>query len=281
MVDIGKFNRLRIAKERSVGYFFDGGEDGDILMPKRHQPEYCEVDDVMDVFVFLDAEDRLTATTMIPYAQVGEVAWLEVIDIHRVGAFLNWGVTKDLLVPLREQKDDMEVGQYYLVYILLDADNRIIGSPHLEEFIKPSQEGDYLPGEEVSLMVAHPTELGYKVIVDHRHWGMLYKSDTFQNLSQGQKLTGYVTKLRLDGKLDVSLQKPGYHPEQIDDLGQTILNRIKAEEGFLPLHDKSAPEDIRAAFGISKKSFKQAVGKLYKERRIIIEPDGLRLNTEG
>lgn len=277
MVEIGKFNRLRIAKERSVGYFFDGGEAGDILMPKRHQPEHCEVGDELDVFIFLDAEERLTATVRKPYAQVDEIAWLKVIDTHRIGAFMDWGLTKDLMVPLREQKELMMPGQFYLVKILLDDSNRIIGSTRIEDYLNETNEGEFEYGQEVDLLIADETELGFKAIVNHTHWGLLYANEVFQKLETGQKHKGYIKKLRDDLKIDLSLQKPGYDAQQIGQLATQILARIEAEGGFLALSDKSPPEAIYAAFGISKKSYKQAVGNLYKHRLITIEPTGLRL----
>lgn len=276
MVEIGRFNRLRIAKERSVGYFFDGGEAGDILMPKRHQPEQCEVGDELDVFIFLDADERLTATVHVPKAQVGEVAWLKVVDIHRVGAFLDWGVTKDLLVPFREQAEEMQIGKSYLVYILLDENQRIIGSSRLDDYLEEVPESNFKTGQEVELTIAHKTERGYKAVVDNAGWGMLYDSEVFQPLKPGQKLKGYIRKQRDDGKLDLSLQRPGYHKGSIEAIAQQILARIKEAGGFLELTDKSPPEVIHAEFQISKKLFKQAVGKLYKERLIMIEPQGLR-----
>ena len=277
MVEIGKFNRLVIAKERSVGFFFDGGDDGDILMPKRHQPEHCAVGDEMNVFVFLDAEERLTATVMIPFAQVGEVAWLKVVDNHRVGAFLDWGLTKDLLVPVREQEQEMEAGQSYLVRILLDQNQRIIGSTRLDDYLKSTSDGAFKVGQQVSLLVADRIELGYRAVVNQSHWGVLYDNELFQEIAPGQKLTGFIKKIREDQKLDVSLKKPGYSKSGTESLASRILKQIKQQGGFLPLNDKSPPEEIHAAFQVSKKTFKQAVGKLYKERRISLEPEGIRL----
>lgn len=283
MVEIGKFNRLRIEKERSVGFFFDGGDDGDILMPKRHQPEHCEVGDEMDVFIFRDAEERLTATTRIPYAQVGEVAWLKVIDTHRIGAFLDWGLTKDLLVPFREQAQEMEAGKHYLVYILLDESDRIIGSTRLEDYLQETNNKSFKAGQEVDLIVAEHYDIGFKVVINHSHWGMLYSNEVFQRISLGQKLKGYIKKIREDDKLDVSLQPQGYDKKRFASLADQILAEIKNEGGFLALSDKSPPEEIYAAFQVSKKAYKQAVGKLYKERRITIDPDGLRMvkKTKG
>jgi predicted RNA-binding protein (virulence factor B family) len=281
MVEIGKFNRLRIAKERSVGYFFDGGEAGDILMPKRHQPDHCEVDDELDVFIFLDAEERLTATVRKPYAQVDEIAWLKVIDTHRVGAFLDWGLTKDLMVPLREQKELMMPGQYYLVKILLDDSNRIIGSTRIEDYLNETNEGEFEYGQEVDLILADETELGFKAIVNHTHWGLLYENEVFQKLEKGQKHIGYIKKLRDDLKIDLSLKKPGYDRAHMGQLGEQILERIEQSGGFLALSDKSPPEAIYEAFGISKKSYKQAVGNLYKHRLITLEEGGLRLAPQA
>lgn len=277
MIRLGKFNRLRIAKERSVGFFFDGGEDGDILMPKRHQPEHCEVGDELDVFVFRDAEERLTATVHKPLATVGEVAWLRVIDTHKIGAFLDWGVTKDLLVPLREQAEDMQVGRRYLVYIKVDEYDRIIGSTKLENYLKETNGKTFKVGQEVELLIGENTNLGFRAVINNSHLGMLYHNELFQKLSSGQKLKGYIKKIRDDDKLDLSLQPQGYNRQHFTDLGAKILAEIEAQGGFLPLTDKSSPEEIQAIFEVSKKAFKQAVGKLYKERRITIETRGLKL----
>lgn len=277
MVNIGKVNRLKIAKERSVGYFFDGGEAGDILMPKRHQPEHCEVDEWLDVFVFHDAEGRLTATVHWPVAQVGEVAWLKVVGMHRAGAFLDWGLTKDLLVPHREQAEEMVLAEHYLVYIYLDPFERILGSSKLEHHIKETvAPNDYKPSQQVELVVAESTELGLKVIVNHRHWGMLYHNEIFQPLRVGQKLKGFIKKVREDQRLDISLQPQGYNNQSMEQLASRIMKQIEASGGLLTLTDKSPPEVIYAAFQVSKKNFKQAVGKLYKDRRITIEPEGLK-----
>ncbi len=282
MVQIGKYNRLRISKERSVGYFFDGGDDGDILMPKRHQPDSCEVGDELDVFVFHDAENRLTATVHKPVAQVDECAWLQVVSEHRVGAFLDWGMTKDLLVPTREQVEEMQVGKYYLVKILLDPYDKIIGTARLDEYLNSTNENHYKTGQEVSLLIANKTDKGWKVVVDHSYWGQLYDTEVFQQLKPGQTIKGYIRKIREeDDKIDVSLQRGGYDNRQVSDLGQQILAAIKAEGGFLSISDKSPPEEIYAAFKVSKKAFKTAVGKLYKERQIVIEPGGLRQNRPG
>lgn len=278
MVQIGKYNRLRIEKERSVGFFFDGGEDGDILMPKRHQPDHCEVGDELDVFVFLDAENRLTATIHKPAAQADELAWLKVLDVHRVGAFLDWGLTKDLLVPLREQAEEMEIGESYLVKILVDDYDRIIGTTRLDEHLNATNENHYKTGQAVELIIAAKTDRGFKIVIDHSYWGQLYDSEIFQPIQIGQTLNGFVSKIRDDDKIDVSLQKPGYDKRQVGDLGQQIMAAIKQAGGFLPISDKSPPEEIYAAFQVSKKAFKTAVGKLYKERQIVIEPGGLRRN---
>lgn len=278
MVEIGKYNRLRIAKERSVGYFFDGGEDGDILMPKRHQPdEGCEVGDEMDVFVFLDAEERLTATVRKPFAQVGELAWLKVVDVHRVGAFLDWGMTKDLMVPHREQAEEMVIGESYLVKILLDADDRIIGTTRLDEHISEFADDSFKKGQEVEILIGEHTELGYKVVVNNAYWGLLYDQGRFKKVRSGEKTKAYISKVREDRKLDISLQKPGYHQEQVLDIGEQILHYLADQGGWMELTDKSSPEEIKKTFEISKKTFKQVIGRLYKERLIALEPDGIRL----
>lgn len=282
MVEIGKFNRLRIIKERSVGYFLDGGAAGDILMPKRHQPEYCEVDDELDVFIFRDAEERLTATVRIPLAQVDECAYLEVVATHRVGAFLNWGMTKDLLVPSSEQAQPMEVGEFHMVKIILDEDDKIIGSSRIQDYIDAEVLPDeYTVGQAVELVMHRETELGWQAIVNHQNFGLLYHSEIFQPLRVGQKLKGFVKEVRPDFKLDLSLRKAGYQVKQVDELGQRILAAARKQNGQLALGDKSDPAQIRQQFQVSKKVFKQALGKLYKQRLVELEPEQLRLTSAG
>jgi len=279
MAAIGLFNELEVVKTVDFGIYLDGGPHGEILLPKRYVPENCQPGDLVDVFIYLDSEDRLVATTEKPLVQVGEFAFLKVVSITPVGAFLDWGLLKDLLVPFREQQVKMEEGRSYLVYVYLDAESqRIVATSKLDKCLD-NIPIDYEAGEEVDLIIAGKTDLGYKAIIDNSHWGILYHNELFQPVKTGDKLRGYIRNIRSDEKIDLSLQKPGY--EKIDGISQGILNRLEAEGGFLPYNDKSAPQTISAIFNISKKNFKKAVGSLYKQHLISIEEEGIRLLKTG
>ena len=276
MTEIGKYNVLKVVKDLDFGLYLDGGEDlGEILLPRRYVPINCTVDDELEVFIYLDSEDRLIATTEMPEAQVGEFAFLEAVSVSKVGAFMDWGLPKDLLVPFREQKVDIEKGKKYVVYVYLDDESRrIAGSSKIEKYL------DNLPpnfeeGQQVDLLVFHQSELGYKAIVDGTHTGMLYANEVFKNLRRGDKVKGYVKKVREDDKIDLMLEKPGYG--KVDGMAKELLNRLEKANGFIDMTDKSPADEITRRLGISKKNFKKAVGTLYKQRIITIEDDGIRL----
>lgn len=275
MVEIGKINVLDFVRETDNGIYLNGGDLGEILMPQKFVTPAIRMLKQAEVFVYSDSEDRLVATTEKPLAKVGEFAFLEVVAVTRVGAFLNWGLPKDLLVPFREQKAKMLERKSYLVYVFLDFQtNRIAASAKLDKFLDntPVQ---YETGEEVALLIAEQTDLGYKAIVNNEHWGMLYENQIFQSLSTGQKMKGYVNKVRDDDKIDLLLEKPGY--EKIDAISEKILTELENNRGFLAVSDKTSPDIIQAMFGISKKNFKKAIGGLYKKKRIRFESDGIRL----
>jgi len=275
MIDIGKVNTLRIVKEVDFGLYLDGGEFGEILIPTRYVPKDVKVDEYIDVFIYADSEDRLIATTETPLAEVGQFAYLKVKDVNSVGAFLNWGLMKDLLVPYREQKSEMFPGISYLVKVYLDPETeRIVASSKLEHFID-NVPPEYEEGQEVDLIVWDKTDLGVKVIVNELHLGLLYANEIFQPLQPGQRIKGFIKKLRDDEKIDVALQKQGY--EQVEGIAGMILEKLKTRGGFIEATDKTSPESIKHMFGISKKVFKKAVGALYKDRLIDIEPNGIRL----
>lgn len=275
MTAIGQWNELEVVKTVDFGIYLDGGPHGEILMPKRYVPEQYEIGDQLNVFVYLDSEDRLIATSETPKAVVGEFALLKVVSTTSIGAFLDWGLPKDLLVPFREQQQKMEAGHSYLVYIYLDDESqRIVATSKLNKCLN-NIPVDYEIGEEVDLIIANQTDLGFNAIIDNSHWGMIFKNEIFQNLKTGQKLKGYIKTIREDEKIDLVLQKEGY--EKIDDISQSILNKLAANNGFLPLNDKSDPELIKQTFQISKKNFKKAIGALYKQRLISIENDGIKL----
>lgn len=271
-------NRLAIARQSDFGLLLDGGELGEILLPKRYVPKAGKTEDKLDVFVMLDSEDRLTATTEKPRAMVGEFALLRVKDVTKVGAFLDWGMPKDLLVPFREQRKPMIEGQSYLVYIYLDrVSQRIAASAKLDKFLRNSHVF-YKQGEKVDLMIWQKTDLGYKAIINGERWGMVFHNDVFQPLERGQRLEGYIKQVRPDGYIDLSLQLPGYG--KVPSLVDTILNHLKAQGGFMPVTDKNPPEEIYALFGVSKKAYKMAIGALYKKRRIEFADGGTKLVGE-
>lgn len=275
MAEIGRLNRLRIKRVRDYGVYLDGGESGNILLPKRYVPEKCQLGDEVEVFVYVDREERLRATTRKPYATVGQFAKLRVVANTVSGSFLDWGLQKDLLVPKSEQETRMEEGKAYVVFVFLDEKtNRITASTKLDKFFS-LQPPTYKEGEEVSLIILEKIELGYKAVVNHAHVGMLYRNEVFQKLLIGQQLKGYIKKIREDRKIDLSLQQPGYLG--FDDVSRTVLNKIKDHGGRIAVTDDSPPEEIYALFGVSKKNFKKAIGALYKKRLITIAPDGIRL----
>lgn len=275
MIALGTINELEVVKRVDFGVYLDGGQSGEILMPSRYVPEDCEIGQRLEVFIYLDGEERLVATTEQPYAQVGEFAFLEAKEVNEFGAFLDWGVLKQLFVPFREQKQRMEVGQSYVVHVYVDdQSNRIMASAKLDKFLD-NLPVDYELGEEVNLLIAAKTELGYKAIIDHSHWGLLFNSEIFRRIRIGEKMNGFIKNIREDEKIDLALQKEGY--QKVEGIAGEIIDKLRAAGGFLPLGDKSSPELIAQHFGISKKNFKKAIGALYKDRLIGMEPDGIRL----
>ena len=275
MVEIGRVNTLEVVRETDNGLYLDGRELGEILMPKKFITEEVRNLGWADVFVYTDSEDRLVATTEKPFAMVGDFAFLKVVSVSRFGAFLDWGLPKDLLVPFREQKADMVEGRSYLVCLFVDVlTKRIAASAKIDKFLDNTPP-EYEAGDKVQLLIAEETDLGYKAIVNKEHWGMLYKNQIYQPLSQGLKITGYINKVRDDEKIDLLLEKPGY--EKVDAISQKILDELKQNRGFMAVSDNTSPEMINALFGISKKNFKKAIGSLYKKRMITFDSDGIRL----
>ena len=273
-MQIGKINTLTIKRTRDYGAHLDGGESGDILLPKRYVPKSCSPGDTVEVFVYVNKEGRLRASTQIPYATVGQLAKLRVAANTHSGAFMDWGLQKDLLVPKREQLSRMEEGKSYLVYIFLDEKNRITASAKLDKFLG-QQPPEFAEGEEVDLVIFDKTDMGYKAVVNNSHWGILYKNEVFRKLEIGQQLKGYIKKIRGDHKIDLILQKKGY--QRIDTVSRDVLKKIKDNGGRIAVTDKSPPEDIYALFGISKKTFKKAIGALYKKRIITMDAKGISL----
>ena len=249
-IKLGRFNTLKVVKEVSFGLYLDGGEEGEI-------------------------EERLVATTQTPLAQVDEFAFLEVAWVNQFGAFLNWGLMKDLFVPFREQKSKMEVGRRYVVHVHLDEESfRIMASAKVEHYLS-KEKPTYQPGDPVSLLVWQKTDLGFKVIVDNRYSGLLYENELFRPLQIGQRVAGYVKQVREDGKIDLTLQKTGR--AHVEDFATILLEYIRTNGGHTHLNDKSPADEIYGLFGISKKTFKKAVGDLYKKRLITVDEDGLTL----
>lgn len=273
-VEIGKVNKLKVLREVSIGVYLDGDTIGDVLLPKRYVPEGTKEGDEVEVFIHLDSEDRLIATTERPLAQVGEFAWLKVVSVSKFGAFLDWGLMKDLLVPFREQKEKMEKDRYYAVYVYFDDETgRIVASAKVDRFLD-NVSPDYNPGDEVQLFIVGRTELGYKAVINGLHSGLLYYNQVFKPLQLGQHTKGYIARVREDEKIDLLLERPGY--EKVDELSQKLLDALQKAGGFLPLTDKSVPADIEQRLGMSKKTFKKTIGALYKQRLIELLPDGIK-----
>ncbi len=275
ILNIGKPNRLKVIKELDFGIYLDGLNEGEILMPRQYVPANIVPGDMLDCFIYFDSEDRIIATTLVPLAQVGEFAYLEVVAVNPTGAFLNWGLPKDLLVPFREQKADMGEGRKYVVYIYYDElSKRIAATAKVEKYLN-LEPAEYTEGEAVSLLIFQKTDIGYKAIINQKQIGVVHTSDIFMNLNIGMEMVGYIKKVKDDGKIDLLLQKPGYGA--IDELAQQLLDKLKAKNGYLPLTDKSPSEIIYHLLGMSKKTFKKAVGSLYKSRIITLEAEGIRL----
>ncbi len=274
-IELGKYNQLEVVKEVDFGLYLDGGDDGEILLPARYVPEGTKVGDMLNVFIYLDNEERLVATTLDPYAQVGQFAYLEVAWVNQYGAFLNWGLMKDLFVPFREQKMKMQVGRKYIVHVHLDDESyRIMASAKVEHFLS-EEKPEYEVGEEVNILVWQHTDLGYKAIIDNKYSGLLYENEIFQPISIGMQLKAFIKQVREDGKIDLELQQGGM--KKVKDFSETLLAYIKEQRGFIRFTDKSDAEQIYKTFGVSKKTFKKAVGDLYKQRLIVLEPNGIYL----
>lgn len=275
MLTIGKTYKLEVIKAVEFGFYLDAENLGEVLLPGKYAPDDLAEGDSIEVFLYLDSEDRPVATTQKPRASVGEFAYLRVVDNTRIGAFLDIGLEKDVLVPFSEQHRPMEVGQSYLVYLYLDkVHGRITASSKIDKFLDDDKPHNFKPQQAVDLIIANSTELGYKAIVNHSHWGVLYKNEVHQRLSFGQQIKGYIKHVRPDGKLDLSLQGG---QQTRDKYAAIIVNYLKKQDGFAPVHDKSDPKLIAELFGMSKAAFKKSIGGLYKQRVISIEKDGIRL----
>ena len=276
MALLGQRNSLPIVRNAPPGLYLAGGTHGEILLPGRYIPPGAKPGDAIDVFIYRDSEDRLVATTESPHAVVGQFAYLRVATVAAgIGAFLDWGLEKDLLLPLREQTRSLRPHDWVLVAVVIDPrSDRIMASARLSRWLDLTPPA-YVEGQAVKLIIEGETPLGYRAIVNHAHRGLLYRGELASPLTVGQQIDGYVRTVRHDGKIDLALDPVGHH--RIVGLTERIIESLKARGGHLPYHDKSSPEEIRAEFGASKKAFKQAIGALYREHRIRIEPDGIRL----
>lgn len=267
MIKLGDYNTLRIIRFTDHGAYLDGGEVGEILLPKAYVEREMRPDDEVTAFVCLDQQERLVATLETPLARVGDFAFLRVAWTNEHGAFLDWGLMKDLFVPFREQRMRMERGRSYIVYVRIDEETqRLIATAKVERHLKPATPEDFHRGQEVELLIWRKTPIGYKVIVDNKVDGMIYDNQIFEPINIGDRCSGAVVTVREDGKLDVSLQRIGAN--RFRDFSETLLDELKAAGGELPFSDRSSAEVISARFGVSKKTFKRALGTLYRQRLI-------------
>ena len=277
-INVGQFNLMRVDRKVDFGFYMDDGGEG-ILLPKRFVPSGLQIGDTISVFVYHDSDNRLIATTQEPFAVVGDIAALKVVEVTSQGAFLDWGLMKDVFVPVSQQLSTMRLGGKYLVKLYIDAQTgRVAATEKIDKQIS----NDHLSvkeGEKVKIQVYRESEIGYVVIVNQVHQGLVYKNEVFTHLHIGQFIDeAFVKKIREDNKLDIGLGKQG--GEKLADDNQKIISLLKSHKGFLPYHDKSAPDDIYAFFGMSKKAFKMNVGMLYKLKLISIEEDGIHLIPE-
>jgi len=279
MIQIGEINRLRILRDTDPGLFLGDNEDNEVLLPNRYVPANFQIDDFIDVFVYLDNEERLVAVTDTPYIQKGEFALLRCNAVNEFGAFLDWGMVKELFCPFKEQAFKMKKGGWYLVYCYLDEKtDRVVASSKTNRFLDNSDLSVALY-DEVDLIVSHPSDIGMNVIINKQHLGLVFSGDIFKDLSVGDQLKGFVKKIRPGNKIDISLAQIGYR--NIEPSAQALLELITDHNGFLDITDKSSPETIKSVAQMSKKSFKKAVGSLYKQRLIRLESNGIYLSSKN
>lgn len=277
MLAIGEYHTLKIDRDTDPGLFLTDDEGNEVLLPNKYKPETFEIGDDLEVFVYLDHEERPVATTLKPFVKLDEFAVLKCVEVSEVGAFMDWGLEKHLFVPFKEQAMKMRQGERYLIFCYLDElTDRLVGSNKVDAFLDNSQL-TVEPFEEVDLIIANPTDLGWNVIVNEIHKGLLYKDEVFQKLHVGDRLKGWIKKTRPDGKMDVTLQRPGYR--SIEPNAQELLILLELKGGFLPLTDKSSPNEIQREVQMSKKSFKRALGNLYKQRKVDIKDNGIYLKN--
>ena len=279
MVSIGKTARLQVVRVVDFGLYMDGGDWGDILLPGRYVPDSCAVGDWVEVFIYLDSEDIIIATTEKPFAEVGMCAHLEVVDVNAYGAFMDWGLPKDVFVPFKEQRVPMETGRSYTVYIFCDNSGRICASSRLDRFLSEKAEGHFEHNQAVDLHIASRSPLGYKAVINGTHLGLIHNSDVLAPIQVGQVGTGYIKYIRPDDAIDLALQPQG--AEMRKTLLQSILDDLACRGGVSDLTDKSPATDIFDRYQVSKGNYKKALGQLYKEKKIILENDKIILRKEG
>ena len=279
MLTLGQTYTLQVLKMTEQGAYVDGGELGEILLPTKFCPPGLSPSSYLPVFLYQDSETRLIVTTQIPKVRVGEFAYLKVVENTDYGSFMDWGLDKDLLAPFGEQHVPMQVDRSYLVYVYLNnADGRITASSKIEKFLDDQAPHDFTPGQPVDLIIANSTELGFKAIINHSHWGLLYKDEVHEQLSFGQSRRGFIKFVRPDGKIDLALRE---EQGTRDQNAMRVLDYLMGHDGFAAVHDKTDPAIIQKLFGLSKKSFKKVIGSLYKQRIIMIQDDGIRLNKQA
>ncbi|MGX1930420.1 CvfB family protein [Flagellimonas sp. 2504JD4-2] len=275
MIELGNYNTLKVLRSTSVGLFLGDDEGTEILLPNKYVPHDFQIDADLEVFCYLDNNERPVATTLKPHVVRHGFAFLEVVEVSSFGAFVDWGLEKHLLVPFREQTKRMEAGKKYVIHCYLDEESfRLTGSNRIDKFLS-NTELTCKPNEEVNLLVCRRTPLGWEVIINNKHKGLVFETDVFKPIAIGDKLTGYIKNVRPDNKVDVALQPIG--AKMLEPTARMVFDKLQQNNGFLPLHDKSSPDLIKSQLHLSKKSFKKAIGILYKERKITIEDDGIHL----
>jgi hypothetical protein len=277
MALVGRYNSLQVVKHTNFGLYLDGGADGEILLPNRYIPKDIpsEDEDWLNVFIYLDSEDKLLATTEKPKVQVGEFASLKVVEVNSIGVFLDWGLPKDLLLPYSEEKRQMTAGEYCVVHVYLDKHTRrITATARLDRYLDKTP-ANYSAGQEVDLLVAEATDMGFKAIINNKHWGLIHKNEIFKFMRSGMREKGFIKEVRADGKISLSLQPVGQ--EAASSLSSKILTKLRENDGNLAVSDKSDPALISSLFGVSKGNFKKAIGSLYKDGKIVIHADRIEL----
>jgi predicted RNA-binding protein (virulence factor B family) len=277
MALIGRYNSLQVVKHTNFGLYLDGGADGEILLPNRYIPKDIpsEDEDWLNVFIYLDSEDKLLATTEKPKVQVGEFASLKVLEVNSIGVFLDWGLPKDLLLPYSEEKRTLQAGDYCVVHVYLDKHTRrITATARLDRYLDKTP-ASYSVGQEVDLLVAEATDMGFKAIINNKHWGLIHKNEVFKFMRAGKQEKGFIKEIRTDGNISLSLQPVG--EQAASSLNAKILSKLRENNGVLPVSDKSDPQVISGLFGVSKGNFKKAIGALYKQGQIVIHADRIEL----